>query len=46
MNIKLKDLKSLMWHAGMLGYRLFHLIDGNVNVEALPLLWETPANGN
>ena len=46
MNIKLKDLKALIYHAGMLHYRLFNLVDGCVNVDSLPLLWESEKTGD
>lgn len=46
MDIKLKDLKGLIWHASMLNYRLFNLVDGRVDVESLPLLWESKNLGD
>ena len=46
MEIKLKDLKGLIWHASMLKYRLFQLVDGGVNVDSLPLLWESKNLGD
>ena len=46
MDFKLKDLKEKIWHAHMLNYRVFNLIDGCVNVDSLPLLWEVKYNGD
>ncbi|MDD7715630.1 MAG: hypothetical protein PUJ84_07005 [Mollicutes bacterium] len=46
MNIKLKEFKGLVWNAGLLDYRLFHLVNGSVNVNSLPLLWETNKPGD
>ena len=46
MNIKLKDFKGLVWNASLLDYRLFNLVDGGVNGDALPLLWETKNPGD
>lgn len=45
-NIKLKDFKNKIYNAGLLNYRLFHMIDGHVNVKQLPLLWETKKTGD
>lgn len=41
MDIKLKDLKELLYKAGLLNFRLFNLVDGHVEVEKMPLLWES-----
>lgn len=46
MDIKLKDLKKLIWKASLLNYRIFNLINGCVNVERLPLLWESKGVGD
>lgn len=43
--IRLIDLKHLIWHGGMLAYRLFDMVDNCVTVDSLPLLWETPSKG-
>ena len=45
-SIKLKDFKNLVWNASLLQYRLFNLVDGCVNVDRLPLLWETKKRGD
>ena len=46
MDFKLKDLKGKVWHAHMLNYRVFNLVDGCVNVDSLPLLWESNGKGD
>ena len=46
MEIKLKELKGKIYNGALLNYRLFQMFDACVNVDSLPLLWETKNNGD